>query len=329
MTLGHFPQSFEFATIGGFAATRSAGQASAGYGRFDELVSAIEMVSPSGTLKTLDTPHTAAGPALRELVVGSEGTLGVITDVAVRVRPAPRKRHYQGWMAEDFEAGAEIIRKLAHADALPDVTRLSDPEETRISLAMSGMEGFKKSAFESYLRLRRRVGGCMLITGWEGETEDVERRRSVSARILRSSGAVSLGTAPGKAWEHGRFEGPYLRDELMSLGYFVETLETSHTWSRYHELYGAVRGRCTAPWRPQGTPGIVMCHLSHAYRDGASLYYTFIAPSSPEASSSTGAPSRAPRATRSSRPAARSPTTTRLGATTLPTCAQRWGNVGT
>ncbi len=283
VTLGHFPQSFEFATIGGFAATRSAGQASAGYGRFDELVSAIGMVSPAGPIKTLRTPHSAAGPALREVIMGSEGTLGVITDVTVMVRPVPSKKRYQGWIAEDFSSGAEIVRRLAQADALPDVTRVSDPEETRISLAMAGMEGAKRSAFDAYLRLRRRAGGCMLITGWEGETEDVERRRSVSARILRSGGAVSLGGAPGRAWAHGRFEGPYLRDELMSLGYFVETLETSHTWSRYEELYDAVRRALHGALEAQGTPGIVMCHLSHAYRDGASLYYTFIAPSKPGA----------------------------------------------
>ena len=281
MTLGHFPQSFEFATIGGFAATRSAGQASAGYGRFDELVSAIEMIAPAGPIRTLETPHTAAGPALREVVVGSEGTLGVITDVALSVRPAPHRRRYLGWMAEDFAAGAEIVRRLAQADALPDVTRLSDPDETRISLAMAGMKGLQRSAFDSYLRIRNRSGGCMMITGWEGEAEDVERRRSVSARILRSNGAVSLGSAPGKAWAHGRFEGPYLRDELMSLGYLVETLETSHTWSRYEELYEAVRGALRRALEEEGTPGIVMCHLSHAYRDGASLYYTFIAPSKP------------------------------------------------
>jgi alkyldihydroxyacetonephosphate synthase len=282
-TIGHFPQSFEFATIGGFAATRSAGQSSAGYGRFDELVNAIEMVTPAGILRTLDTPHTAAGPALREVAVGSEGALGVITDVGLRIRPLPRKKHFRGWMAEDFEAGAEIVRTLAHADALPDVTRLSDPEETRISLAMAGMEGFKKSAFDAYLRLRGRAGGCMMITGWEGEAEDVERRRGISSRILRSNGAVSLGSAPGNAWQHGRFEGPYLRDELMNLGYFVETLETSHTWSRYHELYSGVREALHGAMEAQGTPGIVMCHLSHAYRDGASLYYTFIAPSKPGA----------------------------------------------
>ena len=281
VTLGHFPQSFEYATIGGFAATRSAGQASAGYGRFDDLVNAIEMTTPQGVIRTLDTKHTAAGPALRELMVGSEGTLGVITDVGVCVRRTPQSKRYEGWIAEDFASGAEVVRELSQSGALPDVTRLSDPEETRISLAMAGMEGLRRSAFDSYLRLRGRAGGCMLITGWEGTSEDVERRRSISARILRKSGAVSLGKAPGKAWSHGRFKGPYLRDELMGLGYFVETLETSHTWSRYEDLYDAVRTALRRALEAAGTPGIVMCHLSHAYADGASLYYTFIAPSKP------------------------------------------------
>jgi alkyldihydroxyacetonephosphate synthase len=281
LTIGHFPQSFEFASIGGFAATRSAGQASAGYGRFDELVTAVRMIAPSGELRTLQTPHTAAGPALREVVVGSEGTLGVITDVTVRVRPAPSATRYEGWMASDFASAAEIVRSLAQAGALPDVTRVSDEEETRISLALAGMEGAKRSIFDTYLRLRRRAGGCMVICGWEGAPEDVERRRSISSRILRAEGAASLGAAPGKAWHHGRFEGPYLRDELMSLGLFVETLETAHTWSRYSELYGAVRGAIRGAFERRGTPGIVMCHLSHAYRDGASLYFTFISPVEP------------------------------------------------
>jgi alkyldihydroxyacetonephosphate synthase len=278
LTLGHFPQSFEYATIGGFAATRSAGQASAGYGRFDELVTAVEMLAPAGRLATLATPHTAAGPALRELIVGSEGTLGVITEVTVRVRPAPQVTRYEGWIAEDFDSGAETVRALAHADRLPDVTRLSDEEETRVSLALSGTSGLKRTALDSYLRLRRRTGGCMLIVGWEGEPEDVERRRALSARTLRETGAVKLGGAPGRAWSHGRFEGPYLRDELLDLGYFVETLETSHTWSRYRELYRAVGDALRGALAAQGTPGLVWCHLSHAYRDGASLYYTFVAP---------------------------------------------------
>src|SRR3954447_5407162 len=118
LTLGHFPQSFEYATVGGFAATRSAGQASSGYGRFDDLVSSVRLLAPAGDMQTLETPHTAAGPALRELIVGSEGVLGVIPEVTVRVRPAPRVRRYEAWMAASFEAGAEIVRALAQGPGL-------------------------------------------------------------------------------------------------------------------------------------------------------------------------------------------------------------------
>jgi alkyldihydroxyacetonephosphate synthase len=277
LTLGHFPQSFAYATIGGFAATRSAGQASSGYGRFDDLVTSVGMVAPAGELRTLATPHSAAGPALRELIIGSEGALGVITDVTVRVRPAPQARRYEGWMASGFESGTDAIRVLAQADALPDVIRLSDDSETRVSLALSGAGGAKRALLSAYLRIRRRAGGCLAICGWEGEREDVERRRAASARLLRSAGVVALGAAPGRAWERTRYEGPYLRDELLDLGYMVETLETAHTWGRLSELYRAVRTAIEAALRAAGTPGIVLCHLSHAYRDGASLYFTFIA----------------------------------------------------
>jgi alkyldihydroxyacetonephosphate synthase len=277
MTLGHFPQSFEYATIGGYAATRSAGQASSGYGRFDDLVTAIGLTAPSGDLRTLDTPHSAAGPALRELVVGSEGALGVITRVTARVRPLPERRRYEAWMATGFESGAEAVRSLAQADALPDVVRVSDQTETRFSLAMSGASSAKRALLANYLRLRRRAGGSLIICGWEGEPEAVERRRALSARALRSAGAAALGGAPGRAWERGRYEGPYLRDELLDLGYLVETLETAHTWSRLEHLYAEVRAAIGAALAGQGTPGIVFCHLSHAYRDGASLYFTFLA----------------------------------------------------
>jgi alkyldihydroxyacetonephosphate synthase len=277
VTLGHFPQSFEYATIGGFAATRSAGQASSGYGRFDELVTAIGLTAPAGDLQTLEIPHSAAGPALRELVVGSEGTLGVITRVAARVRPLPERRRYEAWMAADFASGAEVVRSLAQADVLPDVVRVSDQGETRFSLALSGAAGAKRALLSSYLRLRRRAGGCLIVCGWEGEPEAVERRRALSVRVLRSGGAAALGGAPGRAWERGRYEAPYLRDELLDVGYLVETLETAHTWSQLGHLYEEVRAAIGAALATQGTPGIVICHLSHAYRDGASLYFTFLA----------------------------------------------------
>jgi alkyldihydroxyacetonephosphate synthase len=277
LTLGHFPQSFEYATIGGFAATRSAGQASAGYGRFDDLVTAVTMTTPSGEIRSLETPHTAAGPALRELVVGSEGTLGVITEVTVRVRPKPESRQYEAWVAPDFATGCEVVRELAQGDALADVTRLSDETETRVSLAMAGTSGARRTLLNAYLGLRRRSDGCLMICGWEGDRDSVDRRRAVSTRILRSGGAVSLGGPPGRAWERGRFDGPYYRDELLDHGYLIETLETAHTWSRLGDLYAAVGTALEAALRAGGTPPIVFCHLSHAYRDGASLYFTFAA----------------------------------------------------
>jgi alkyldihydroxyacetonephosphate synthase len=272
VTLGHFPQSYEQATIGGYAATRSAGQASSGYGRFDSLVTSLELTAPAGTIRTRETPHTAAGPALRELILGSEGAFGVITEVSCRVRPTPSVRTYEGWMAADFTSGREIFRTLAQHGEMPDVLRLSDEEETRVSLDLAGGEGLQKRALDAYLGLRRRRGGCLVICGWEGERDAVRRRRRLARRRLRQGGAVSLGSRAGSSWEHGRYNGPYLRDELLGLGALVETLETSHTWSRLEELYRGVSG---ALKQTLGPKSIVMCHVSHVYPDGASLYFTF------------------------------------------------------
>jgi alkyldihydroxyacetonephosphate synthase len=277
VTLGHFPQSFEYATIGGFAATRSAGQASTGYGRFDALVTSARLTAPAGELRTLETPHSAAGPALRELILGSEGALGVITEVGVRVRPSPGSRRHEAWMAADFESGLEIVRSLAQQGVAPDIVRLSDREETRMSLAMSASDGLARRAFEAYLRLRGRSDGCILIYGWHGDRESVARRRTLAARVTRDGSGAYLGRAPGEAWRRGRFEGPFLRETLLDHGLFVETLETSHTWSRLGELYGAVGGALRSSLDAQGTPGIVLCHVSHLYPDGASLYFTWIA----------------------------------------------------
>jgi alkyldihydroxyacetonephosphate synthase len=281
LVLGHFPQSFEYATIGGFAATRSAGQASSGYGRFDDLVSAVRLVAPAGELRTLRTPHTAAGPSLRELVLGSEGVLGVIPEVTVRVRHAPATRRYEGWVAESFEAGAEIVRRLAQGPGLPDVVRVSDEAETEVSLALSGPRGIAAALLDGYLGVRHRRRGCLIVIGLEGSQESVARRRALSVRELRRGGAAYIGQAAGRSWEHGRFQGPYLRDTLMGMGALVETLETSDTWSRLPELHDAVGTAIADSLAAQGTPGLVFSHLSHAYADGASLYFTFIARSLP------------------------------------------------
>jgi alkyldihydroxyacetonephosphate synthase len=179
-------------------------------------------------------------------------------------------------MAESFEAGTEIVRALAQGPGLPDVIRLSDEEETEVSLALSGPRGLTGALFGGYLGLRRRRGGCLVVAGLEGDEESVARRRALSVRELRRSGAAYLGQAAGRSWEHGRYQGPYLRDTLMEMGAMVETLETSHAWSRLGELHRAVGAAIRGSLDAQGTPGLVFCHLSHAYADGASLYFTFI-----------------------------------------------------
>ena len=277
LTLGHFPQSFEFSTLGGWVATRSAGQASTGYGRIDELVESVSCVTPSGTLSTRDVPATAAGPSLRELMVGSEGVLGVITAATLRVRPLPEVRHYEAWSFSSFEEGAEAYRLMEQAGASPDVARLSDEEETRLSKALASPGSRVQRLGESYLRLRGQQGGCLAFTGYEGSPDDVARRRKRAAGLLRAAGGLSLGRHPARSWLKGRFSAPYLRDDMLGRGTMVETLETATTWSNLHGLYGAVKDALTDALTSRGTPPLVVCHVSHLYGSGASLYFTFLA----------------------------------------------------
>jgi alkyldihydroxyacetonephosphate synthase len=278
LTLGHFPQSFEFSTVGGWVATRSSGQASTGYGRVDDLVLALRVVTPSGEIATRAVPASAAGPRLRELLVGSEGTLGVIVEATLRVRPRPSVRRYEGVSLPRLDAGIDAFRALAQTGIAPDVMRLSDPEETQVSLALSGGAGLATRALRGYLRTRGHGDGCLAIVGWAGTDEaELRRRRIAAARVLRAHGALGLGTPVGHAWEHGRFHAPYLRDELLALGVMVETLETATTWDRLPALRESVAAALDRALRSLGTPPVVMCHLSHVYRAGASLYFTFLA----------------------------------------------------
>jgi len=277
VTLGHFPQSFEYSTVGGWVATRSAGQASTGYGRIDELVEAVRCVTPAGELTTRDAPASAAGPSLRELLVGSEGVLGVISSTTLRVRPKPAEQRYEAWSLPSFEAGAEAFRSLEQADASPDVARLSDEDETRLTMALGAGDGIAAKVGKLYLRTFGHEHGCIAFTGFDGRSDDIARRRGRSAEILRAHGGVALGARPGRSWLRGRFAAPYLRDELMDRGVMVETLETATTWTNLHGLYEAVGDALRKSLADGGTTPAVMCHISHLYPSGASLYFTFIA----------------------------------------------------
>ncbi len=277
MTLGHFPQSFEYSTVGGWVATRSAGQASTGYGRIDKLVESVRCVTPAGELGTKAFPASAAGPSLRELVVGSEGVLGVICEATLCVRPAPRRGATRAGRSPASREGCDAFRVIEQAGAAADVCRLSDEDETRLTMAMAGSGGSAQKLGRRYLRMRGHEGGCLAILGFEGEEDEVEDRRRRTAALLRAGGGVGLGHRPGDAWLRGRYAGPYLRDELLDRGVLAETLETATSWTNLGTLHQAVREALRTALGGRGTPPLVMCHVSHLYPSGASLYFTFLA----------------------------------------------------
>ncbi|MCK9824537.1 FAD-binding oxidoreductase [Nocardioides cavernae] len=262
MVLGHYPQSFEHASIGGFAATRSSGQSSAGYGRFDAMVVGLTAATPTGSLDLGSAPANAAGPDLRQLLLGSEGAFGVITSVTVRVRRAPAVTTYEGWRWPSFDAGADAMRTLAQDGLLPTVIRLSDESETAINLADPSSIGGAEDP------------GCLMVTGYEGTASQVDSRRAAVTAVLTDLGGTPLGTEPGKKWVQGRFHAPYLRDSLLDHGVLVETLETATFWSNRPRLYADVKAALQSSL---GEGSLVLCHVSHVYETGCSLYFTVAA----------------------------------------------------
>lgn len=275
LTLGHFPQSYEFATLGGYAATRSAGQASTGYGRFDELVARLRLATPVGDWQVGRTPASAAGPDLLGMVLGSEGVFGVITELTLRVHPAPTEKHYEGCSFRSLPSALEALRALARGGLLPDIARLSDPAETRANLMLSGSS--KATALQALLRARGHGGGCLLIVGWEGDPESVGVRRRAGISLIRRYEGIRLGRSVGQSWLSRRYTEPYLRDSLLDIGLLVETLETAATWTDLPEVYEATRRALTKALSTKDKQPLVMCHVSHASSTGASLYFTVLA----------------------------------------------------
>ena len=279
LTLGHYPQSHQEATIGGYVATRSAGQASTGYGRIDEIVLGARLATPEGEMVVGGrSPASAAGPDLLDLVVGSEGALGVITEATLQVADFPAAKRHGTWAFPGFDAAVDALRELAQDlghGTIPDVCRLSDPDETEVSVTMAGPAG---KALVAYLKARRVSTPALAVFVWEGADRGELRRRARRCEtVLRRHGAVKLPAAVARTWERGRFSGPYLRDELLDHEVLAETLETATTWADLRTAHGAVRAALHGAFEAAGTPAVVQCHVSHVYPAGASLYFTCIA----------------------------------------------------
>ena len=274
-SLGHFPQSFPYATIGGYAATRSSGQDSAGYGRFDDMVRGLTVVTPTGIADTGRAPASAAGPDLREVFLGSEGAFGVIAKVRVRVHRAPEVVRHEAYRFPDFAAGAAGLREVAQLGAGPTVIRLSDEIESSVNLTSGDSIGDGSRAPE----------GCLCLTMFEGTAEHAASRHAETRALLIAAGGTPAGEGPVRSWEQGRFGAPVLRDGLLDNGAICETLETATDWSNVARLKKAVTRALADTLRSTGTMALVMCHVSHVYREGCSLYFTVIAAQSddPEA----------------------------------------------
>ncbi|MEM7354167.1 MAG: FAD-binding oxidoreductase, partial [Acidobacteriota bacterium] len=275
-TLGHFPQSWELSTLGGWIATRSAGQESLGYGRIESLVAGLDLIAPSGRLSLPALPASAAGPDLRQLALGSEGRLGVVTRATVRIRRRPAAQRVEAVLVPDWATGAEAARALVQGSVPLSLLRLSDAAETQVAMTVGLKSRGWAPLVRGWLRLRG-IGesGCLLLLGANGSRDEVAHTFETTRTVLRHHGAVWLGSSPGRHWLADRFRHPYLRDGLLDVGFATETLETAAPWARLDALYAAV-GKALREAAASGereTP--VLCHLSHPYRDGASLYFTF------------------------------------------------------
>jgi len=285
VTLGHYPQSFEFSTLGGWIAHRGSGQASGGYGRVKDWLLGLKLATPRGLLEVKPFPASSAGPDLLQLVAGSEGTLGIIAEATFRVRSRPTVSHYGAFLFPSFESGADAIRKAVQENVPATMLRLSDADETEFQRGYAGVGQSELRKHLAHLYLRARgvtAGASLLIAGFEGEPARVAHARRAFLAITKKAGAIGLGQGPGQRWLKGRFEAPYLRDELMGRGVGVDTFETATGWTNVARLHAAASAalrealRASAP--KEGSKGITMCHISHAYTDGASLYFTCIFP---------------------------------------------------
>ena len=272
LALGHAPESWEFATLGGYAATRSAGRSTTGAGRFGDLVAGLTLATPSGVLELGSPPASAAGPDLLQLALGSEGTLGVITELRLRVQPRPRRTAPEAWSFRSWAAGLAALQRLARHDLLPDVVRLADPDATRATLLQDGGRLPRAG-----LRARRRRAGCLLVAEWSGLPTIVRARQRAAGSVLREGGAVPAGRRAARSWQHRQFDGPYLRDRLLDAGLLVERVETAATWSALPGVYDAGRRALTTALTRPGHRPLVLGTVDHAYPTGAALQFTVLA----------------------------------------------------
>jgi len=274
-TLGHFPQSHEYSTLGGWIATRSSGQQSYKYGRIEQLFAGGRMETPRGLIDLPHFPASAAGPDVKEMILGSEGRMGVITQAKVKMRQMPEAEEFYGVFFPSWEQGAQAVRQIAQEEVPVSMLRLSDPQETETTLILSGKSWVGMA--DKGLRLIGYGGTrCLLVFGVSGSSVHLWRTRAQASSICRRHGGLFVGTVVGHTWKKSRFYSPYLRNTLWELGVAIDTLETALPWPKVMAASAAIPASIVEAARRSGEEVLAFVHLSHIYRDGASVYTTFL-----------------------------------------------------
>ncbi|MFD3158577.1 FAD-binding oxidoreductase [Haloimpatiens sp. FM7330] len=272
-TCGHFPQSFEYSSVGGWVVTRGAGQNSTYFGKIEDLVMCQEYVTPAGIIKTKEYPATATGPDIDRIMMGSEGCFGVLVSVTLKVfRYMPENQTRFSYIFKNWEDARNAAREIMQGQfGLPSVFRLSDPEETDIALKLYGVEGTKIDNIMS-LKGYKPMERCLLLGLNDGDKDFTKLVKKKIYKVCKKYGAMYTTGVVTKGWEKGRFKDPYMREDLQDFGIMIDTLECSVSWENMQYVYEGVRKYCKS--RPNT---ICMTHISHFYPQGANLYFIFIA----------------------------------------------------
>jgi alkyldihydroxyacetonephosphate synthase len=281
--LGHYPDSFTYSTLGGWVATRSSGMQSDKYGDISDIARGMRVVMPGKVLQLRPLPSTSTGPSVREMVLGSEGRLGVITEVTVQVHRIPEVRVMLGYLFPSWEAGLAAMQEISASGAHPSITRVSDAKETAFTFATrrkSSRISISSLVSKGLMKVLERRGWnldevCLSFIGYEGGKAHVARQKKIVKDIVGKHGGILVGKGPGELYYQKKFDPPYLRDFLLDRGAIGDVSDTAAPWSRLLPLYRNVIAAAEKVYAQLGVAGWIMCHLSHSYHSGACLYFTF------------------------------------------------------
>ena len=280
-TMGHFPQSFEFSTLGGWAATRSAGQESSHYGKIDDIVISLKVMTPTGTLNTGFYEGDAQGINLKSLFIGSEGILGVITEVKVKIRRKPQSKKWLTAIFPTFRDGASVLKQLAQKESSPSIVRYSDDEETNFMIMYtitkpSFITDILESGAKALLNLKSMSKPNIMMIRFDGERSEIDSKVRFAKKLIKQHKGFMTGEGLGKKWEESRYGLPYMRDDMLERGIVVDTMETVLPWDKLEVMKQELKSRLEASEAYGKEKGVLLAHLSHIYASASSIYFTVI-----------------------------------------------------